>query len=101
MERLVSIKNRGVVRRGEVMLKSVIYFLPMLSLQLLKNMTSPAYAAQIRSQISDTRTWNDASHYGAVLAQPEDHGTVNLCVLAPNGDAVTVTRTINLFGAQE
>nr|CAD7461069.1 unnamed protein product [Timema tahoe] len=69
---------------------------------LLKNMTSPTYAAQIRSQISDTRTWNDASHYGAVLAQPEDHGTANLCVLAPNGDAVAVTSTINLlFGAQE
>nr|CAD7428103.1 unnamed protein product [Timema monikensis] len=69
---------------------------------LLKNLTSPAYAAQIRSQISDTRTWNDASHYGAVLSQPEDHGTANLCVLAPNGDAVAVTSTINLlFGAQE
>ena len=45
--------------------------------------------------INDSYTVNNASHYGADFFAPEDHGTTHLSVLAPNGDAVAVTSTIN------
>lgn len=41
-------------------------------------------------------TWQDAEHYGAEVIAPDDHGTAQISVLAPNGDAVSVTSTINL-----
>ncbi|XP_063225047.1 scoloptoxin SSD14-like [Bacillus rossius redtenbacheri] len=67
---------------------------------LLSNLTSREYAEQIRAQINDSATWSDPAHYGAVVAQAGDHGTAHISVLAPNGDAVAVTSTINLlFGA--
>lgn len=67
---------------------------------LARNLTSDAYAASIRSQITDDRTFQDPEHYGAVTAIEDDHGTAHLSLLAPNGDAVSVTSTVNLyFGA--
>jgi gamma-glutamyltranspeptidase/glutathione hydrolase/leukotriene-C4 hydrolase len=67
---------------------------------LIQNLTSPDYAARIREQISISSTWQDPEHYGAKTVQPEDHGTAHVSVLAPNGDAVSATSTINLyFGA--
>ncbi|XP_049941993.1 scoloptoxin SSD14-like isoform X1 [Schistocerca serialis cubense] len=66
-------------------------------LEIVKNLTSRSYAESIRAQISDSVTYNDPGHYGAVLSQPDDHGTAHISVIAPNGDAVSVTSTINLF----
>ncbi|XP_069974018.1 scoloptoxin SSD14 isoform X3 [Penaeus vannamei] len=67
---------------------------------LTKNLTSDDYAAYIHSQITDDRTFQDPEHYGAVTADPDDHGTAHFSLLAPNGDAVSVTSTVNLyFGA--
>ncbi|XP_037805054.1 scoloptoxin SSD14-like isoform X3 [Penaeus monodon] len=67
---------------------------------LAKNLTSDDYAAYIHSQITDDRTFQDPEHYGAVTADPDDHGTAHFSLLAPNGDAVSVTSTVNLyFGA--
>ncbi|KAF2903961.1 hypothetical protein ILUMI_02223 [Ignelater luminosus] len=65
--------------------------------KLIDNLTSPAYAAMIRSQISDTTTSNDPRHYGVNMSTSEDHGTAHISVLAPNGDAVSATSTINQF----
>lgn len=68
---------------------------------LIKNLTAKGYAADIRKIIEDRHTYNDSEHYGAVTASPENHGTAHISVLAPNGDAVSVTSTINLlFGAK-
>jgi len=64
---------------------------------LVKNLTSPAYAAEIRALIRDDQTHSDPTYYGAILAQPEDHGTAHISVLGPNGDAVSVTSTVNLM----
>lgn len=64
--------------------------------QLTKNLTSDEYAAYIHSQITDDRTFQDPEHYGAVTADPDDHGTAHFSLLAPNGDAVSVTSTVNL-----
>lgn len=46
--------------------------------------------------MSDYVTWQDANHYGAKVMVPDDHGTAQISVLAPNGDAVSVTSTINI-----
>ncbi|XP_044272426.1 glutathione hydrolase 1 proenzyme-like isoform X1 [Tribolium madens] len=68
--------------------------------EFVGNLTSKFFAEEMRKQISDSQTVQNQSYYGADVYQPEDHGTANLCVLAPNGDAVVVTSTINLdFGA--
>ncbi|XP_071051824.1 glutathione hydrolase 1 proenzyme-like isoform X2 [Onthophagus taurus] len=54
----------------------------------------------IRCRIKDSCTSNDPSNYFGVYEQPEDHGTAHISILAPNGDAISVTSTINLvFGA--
>ncbi|XP_068236155.1 scoloptoxin SSD14-like isoform X2 [Palaemon carinicauda] len=67
---------------------------------LLKNLTSDAYAADIQGQITDSRTFQDPEHYGAVSVLDDDHGTAHFSLLSPDGNAVSVTSTINLyFGA--
>ena len=65
-------------------------------LQLVNRFASESYAKLIRRNISDIKTSQDPADYGADVILPEDHGTAHLTVLAPNGDAVSVTSTINL-----
>lgn len=62
--------------------------------QLLRNLTSFEYAQSIRKRIVDNTTF-DLDYYGAVLYQPDDYGTAHVAVVAPNGDAVSVTSSIN------
>ena len=59
-------------------------------------MTIEESAVDKASRIEDNKTYNNASHYGAVFYTPEDHGTAHVSILAENGDAVSVTSTINL-----
>ncbi|XP_065333589.1 scoloptoxin SSD14-like isoform X2 [Cloeon dipterum] len=67
---------------------------------LLGNLTSKDYAKELKSKIEDDVTSQDPSHYGAVKISTEDHGTAHISVLAENGDAVSVTSSVNLyFGA--
>ncbi|XP_061518977.1 glutathione hydrolase 1 proenzyme [Anopheles gambiae] len=69
---------------------------------VIRNLTDPQFAAYVREQlISDERTHDDFAYYGAEFADVEDKGTAHICVLAPNGDAVSATSTINyLLGAK-
>ncbi|CAH1117469.1 unnamed protein product [Phaedon cochleariae] len=68
---------------------------------LIVNLTSKIYAQKMREMISDDWTSQNASYYGADSVMPEDHGTAHISVLSPNGDAVSVTSTINyIFGAK-
>lgn len=53
------------------------------------------FADEIRSKIQDNKTYQDYKHYGANFSVPEDHGTIHISVIAPNGDAVAVTSSIN------
>lgn len=64
-------------------------------MQLLHNLTTKEYGDYIRDEIEDHFTYNDPSHYGANYYSPEDHGTAHVSVLSPEGDAVSVTSTIN------
>jgi len=64
--------------------------------QLIKNITSKAYAEDIRKRIKDNTTHDNPSYYGAVFYNQEDHGTSHVSILASNGDAVSVTSTVNL-----
>ncbi|XP_019530409.2 scoloptoxin SSD14 [Aedes albopictus] len=69
--------------------------------ELLRNLTDQGYADNIRDKIKDDRTFYDYDYYGADFSPSEDHGTAHVSVLAPNGDAIAVTSTINdYFGAQ-
>lgn len=62
---------------------------------MVGNLTSRVYAEEIRKYIEDDRTFNDYAHYGANFTFVEDHGTANIVVIAPNGDAIAATGTIN------
>jgi gamma-glutamyltranspeptidase/glutathione hydrolase/leukotriene-C4 hydrolase len=59
------------------------------------NLTSDMYAMETYLKIDDTFTVNNASYYGADYFTPDDDGTTHLSIIAPNGDAVAVTSTIN------
>lgn len=59
-------------------------------------MTSPEWGWSAFQKIDDLKTFNDIKFYGGEFYTPKDHGTAHAAVLAPNGDAVSVTSTINL-----
>lgn len=62
---------------------------------LIRNLTDKGYADYIRDKIKDDHTYTTYDYYGADFSPSEDHGTAHVSVLAPNGDAVAVTSTIN------
>ncbi|KAL7294184.1 hypothetical protein TKK_0012205 [Trichogramma kaykai] len=65
-----------------------------------KNITSKNFAHSIQRWISDEKTYGDASHYGAENSgNGEDHGTAHIAVMSENGDAVSVTSTVNIYFA--
>lgn len=62
---------------------------------MIENLTSRSYADEIRKLINDTHTSNDIRYYGAYFSDVENHGTAHMSILAPNGDAIAVTNSIN------
>ncbi|CAL7947456.1 unnamed protein product [Xylocopa violacea] len=66
--------------------------------ELMKNLTSRSHARKTRTMIDDHKTWDDPTHYGAsTFSSAKDQGTAHVSVLAPNGDAVSATSTINFY----
>ena len=63
-------------------------------MKLVRKYTSIQYANHVRNKISDDKTLTTES-YGAKYEMKEDHGTSHISVLARNGDAVSVTSTVN------
>ncbi len=63
--------------------------------ELVEKLTSEDFAMETYLSINDSYTVNNASYYGADFSLTEDHGTTHLSVFGPNGDAVSVTSTIN------
>ncbi|XP_011206389.2 glutathione hydrolase 1 proenzyme [Bactrocera dorsalis] len=69
--------------------------------ETFSNLISQEFADHIRTLIFDNQTFDNYEYYGANFTYVEDHGTANMAVLAANGDAITVTSTINnYFGAK-
>ncbi|KAG5666826.1 hypothetical protein PVAND_014836 [Polypedilum vanderplanki] len=69
-------------------------------LEMMENLLSQNYANEISSMINDTKTFNDPKYYKPFFEIIEDKGTTHMSILAPNGDAISVTSTINYyFGA--
>jgi gamma-glutamyltranspeptidase / glutathione hydrolase / leukotriene-C4 hydrolase len=66
-------------------------------LKTLRELESSEFADMIRGQINDDKTYNDFGHYGANESVVVDHGTGHVSILAPNGDAVALTSTINIM----
>ena len=63
---------------------------------MVRNLTSDEWTEAAKAKINDSFTSNDPDYYGAVLYEPEDHGTAHISVLDANGLAVAVTCTVNL-----
>ncbi|XP_011206385.1 scoloptoxin SSD14 isoform X1 [Bactrocera dorsalis] len=77
-----------------------IHFEPHVS-ETYENMLDPSFAAKSRELILDDHTYIDFAHYGANFTNEEDRGTANIAILAPNGDAIAVTSTVNShFGSK-
>ncbi|XP_055301023.1 scoloptoxin SSD14-like isoform X2 [Sitodiplosis mosellana] len=71
------------------------------ALKVVQNLTSIDFATEIRKKIEDNKTYQDYAHYGANFSSETDHGTAHINILAPNGDAISATGTINtLFGCK-
>ena len=66
-------------------------------IDMVKNLTSQDWVEQIKREIDDTRTYDDPEHYGAKEYLTEDHGTCQHSFLSPDGDAVSVTASVNLI----
>ena len=58
-------------------------------------MTKPASSILAKAKINDSSTCNEPMCYGGDFVAPTDAGTSHTSVLAPNGDAVSVTSTVN------
>ncbi|KAL5016416.1 hypothetical protein ScPMuIL_006005 [Solemya velum] len=62
----------------------------------INNLTSPDFASHIRSKIWDNQT-HDIPYYDPAFKLSTDAGTTHISVIAPNGDAVSCTSTVNLY----
>ena len=68
---------------------------------LVAEMTSSEWAFEKHLLINDSSTVNAPRYYGSDVLNPRDGGTAHLSIVAPNGDAVAVTSTVNLvFGSE-
>uniref|UniRef100_W8BUZ8 Gamma-glutamyltranspeptidase 1 n=2 Tax=Ceratitis capitata TaxID=7213 RepID=W8BUZ8_CERCA len=70
--------------------------------ELVSRLTNPEYSASIRDKINDKKVYKEIFDYGAQFMGEDDAGTSHTVVLAPNGDAVSVTSSVNeYFGASQ
>ncbi|EDW65550.2 scoloptoxin SSD14 isoform X3 [Drosophila virilis] len=66
--------------------------------ELVSQLNNPEYAVQQRAKINDSHVLAGPHEYGAQFSSEEDpYGTSALAVIAPNGDAVAVTSSINFY----
>ena len=63
-------------------------------MQIAQEMLNQSLGDKLRKLIQDDRTHDDVSYYARFFSDA-DYGTTHLAVLAKNGDAVSLTSTIN------
>ena len=63
-------------------------------MQIAQKMLKQQLGDKLRTRIKDDRTYDSVSHYAQYFSDA-DYGTTHLAILAENGDAVSVTSTIN------
>lgn len=63
--------------------------------QVVDHILSENYAQDVSQKIDDRQTFSDPEKYSAKFIAPEDHGTSHISIVAANGDAVSVTSSIN------
>ncbi|XP_073832162.1 glutathione hydrolase 1 proenzyme isoform X2 [Musca autumnalis] len=67
---------------------------------LVSRLTNPETGNELRQKINDSHVLESISEYGAQFTGEDDEGTSALVVIAPNGDAVSVTSSVNdYFGS--
>jgi len=62
----------------------------------VSNLTSDEYAEEIRLQIDDSLT-HDINYYGPTFDVKPEAGTAHMNILAPDGAAVSMTSSLNLY----
>jgi len=68
------------------------------ALQIIKNITNPAWAEEIRGKLKDHS--QNVEYYGGAF-EKEDHGTAHISVLDAQENAATMTTTVNyIFGSK-
>ncbi|CAH1405790.1 unnamed protein product [Nezara viridula] len=68
--------------------------------QILQKINDQVFIDKVKQEILLNKTNNNPAHYGAQYYGKEDLGTANIAVIAPNGDAISATSTINTeFGS--
>ncbi len=61
--------------------------------QIIHNLTDDSYLDYIQSRINDEKTF-DYSYYDGGFSR-DDYGTAHVSVVGSNGDAVSLTSSIN------
>ncbi|ULU09553.1 hypothetical protein L3Y34_014156 [Caenorhabditis briggsae] len=64
--------------------------------EIARNITSKEWADWVRSKITEV-THPDDYYGGSFEAPPQDHGTTHVSIIDAQGNAVSVTSTINLY----
>lgn len=63
--------------------------------EIINEILSDDYRRNIGMKISDATSYEDFNNYGLKAIAPNDHGTSHISMIAPNGDAISVTSSIN------
>lgn len=62
--------------------------------QTLRNLSSEAFVNEVKSRIRGT-PYRDPSYYGVRFSKVGSHGSGQMIVIMPNGDALAIMSTIN------
>lgn len=62
---------------------------------IVEELLSNEYAEKIARKIDDTQTFSDHQFYEFTAVTPDDHGTSHFSVITANGDAISLTSSIN------
>lgn len=63
--------------------------------RIVDHILSDDYAHDVIGKIDDSQTYSDPEKYSAKFIAPVDHGTSHISIIAANGDAISVTSSIN------